>query len=277
MAVLYIVATPIGNLEDITLRALRVLREVGLIAAEDTRTTRKLLNRYDITTPLTSYHEHNRAAKIPILMEALETKDVALVSEAGMPVISDPGRELVLEAISAGVPIVPILGASAVTSSLAISGLPAGEFLFLGFLPRRKGERRDLLESLVEQPYTIVLFEAPHRLQGSLEDVLAVLGDRDIAVCRELTKVHEEVFRDTVSQALAHFSNPRGEFTLVIGGAPPSKAVRDPAKDIEQARDELGRLKSQGLKAREAVALVARALGLPRRDVYKLWLDIGPR
>jgi len=200
MAVLYIVATPIGNLEDITLRALRVLREVGLIAAEDTRTTRKLLNRYDITTPLTSYHEHNRAAKIPILMEALETKDVALVSEAGMPGISDPGYELILEAISAGVPIVPIPGASAVTSSLAISGLPAGEFLFLGFLPRRKGERRDLLESLVEQPYTIVLFEAPHRLQGSLEDVLAVLGDRDIAVCRELTKVHEEVFRDTVSR-----------------------------------------------------------------------------
>ena len=279
MAVLYIVATPIGNLEDITLRALRVLREVGLIAAEDTRTTRKLLNHYDIKTPLTSYHEHNRRAKIPLLMETLKTKDVALVSEAGMPGISDPGYELVLEAIKGGVPVVPIPGASAVTTSLAVSGLPAERFLFLGFLPRRKVERRHLLESLKTQPHTIVAFEAPHRLLSSLEDMLAVLEDRHIAVCRELTKVHEEVFRGTISHALAHFGDPqrsatpRGEFTLILTGA----SAAEVARDMDWARDELRRLKGEGIKASKAVAMVARATDSHRRDVYRLWLEIESR
>ena len=270
MPVLYIVATPIGNLEDVTLRALRVLGEVGLIAAEDTRTTRRLLSHYGIKTPLTSYHEHNRGMKIPLLMEALKTKDVALVSEAGMPGISDPGYELVLEAIQEEVRVVPLPGASAVTTALAVSGLPTEGFLYLGFLARRKGERRQLLESSRTQLHTIVAFEAPHRLLSSLGDVLAALGDRQIAVCRELTKVYEEVFRGTVSQALAHFSNPRGEFTLVIAGAPSTGQDVDP----DWASDELRRLKDQGLKAREVVALVAQASGLPRREVYRLWLGI---
>ena len=271
MTTLYIVATPIGNLEDISLRALRVLREVGLIAAEDTRTTRKLLNRYDIKQTLTSYNEHNRAAKIPKLMETLKTKSVALVSEAGTPEISDPGYELVLEAIKSGVPVVPIPGPSAVVASLAASGLPPGGFMFLGFLPRRKGQRRRLLDSLRSQTYTLVAFEAPHRLHASLQEILEALGDRDIAVCRELTKVHEEIFHGNVAQALAHFSEPRGEFTLVIGGA----GEEEVGGDVEWAKEELRRLKLQGLKAKEAVPVVSRAAGVPRREVYRLWLEIG--
>ena len=269
MGVLYIVATPIGNLEDITLRALRVLREVDLIAAEDTRTTRKLLNHYDIKAHLTSYHEHNRQVKIPILMQALETKDIALVSEAGMPGISDPGYELVLEAANAGVSVVPIPGASALTASLAVSGRSPGTVLFLGFLPRSKKERWRTLEPLKSQPYTIVAFESPHRLHSSLEDVVKVLGDRDVTVCRELTKVHEEVFRGKVSQAMSHFTEPRGEFTLVIGGGRPAENTGD----FDKARAELRSLKDRGVKAKEAVALVAGAYDIPRRDAYRLWIE----
>ena len=272
MGVLYVVATPIGNLEDITLRALRVLGEVGLIAAEDTRTTRKLLTHYRIKTPLTSYHEHNRAAKIPHIMKALETKDVALVSDAGMPGISDPGYELVTEAIKEGIRVVPVPGPSAVIAALAVSGLPAEGFLFLGFLPRRRGDRRKLLESLKLQPFTMIAFEAPHRLAGSLEDLLAVLGDRRIAICREITKVHEEVFRGEVSQAIAHFSQYRGEFTLVISGAGPEAAAA--VVDTDWVREELRKLKGNGLGAKDSVAQVTQASGLPRRDVYRLWLEV---
>ena len=271
MGTLYVVATPIGNLEDITLRALRVLGEVDLIAAEDTRTTRKLLTKYDIKTPLTSYHEHNRGIKVGRLLEALETKDVALVSEAGMPGISDPGRELVLAVSGAGVNVVPVPGASALTTCLAASGLPANGTLFLGFLPRRKGDRRRLLEQLKPQPHTLVAFEAPHRLRSSLGDVLEVLGDRDIVACRELTKVHEEIFRGSVSQALSHFMEPRGQFTLAISGASSLPAPRDP----DWARQELKRLKGEGFRAREAVATVAQEAGIPRREAYTLWLAIG--
>lgn len=195
MGTLYIVATPIGNLEDVTLRALRVLREARLIAAEDTRTTRKLLAHFDIHTPLTSFHDANAVRKLPGVMEALGQGDVALVSEAGMPLVSDPGYQLVTEALAQGIPMVVLPGASAVTTALAVSGLPAGQFLFLGFLPRKQGGRRDLLEALTREPRTMVAFEAPHRLRRALQDILTVLGDRHIAVCRELTKLHEEVFR----------------------------------------------------------------------------------
>ena len=272
MGVLYVVATPIGHLEDVTLRALRVLREVGLIAAEDTRTTRKLLTRYDIKTPITSYNDHNMSTKIPNLIRALETQDVALVSEAGMPGVSDPGRELVVEADASGFPVVPVPGPSALTASLAISGMLAEGALYLGFLPRRKDKRRRLLDSIRTQTGIVVCFESPHRLRASLEDVLAVLGDRDITVCRELTKVYEEVYRGNVSQALAHFLEPRGEFTLVMAGAP-AQAI-DRGRDLEWAGDELRRLKGQGLKAREAVAAVSKTSGVPRREVYGLWLGI---
>jgi 16S rRNA (cytidine1402-2'-O)-methyltransferase len=218
MPVLYIIATPIGNLEDISLRALRLLREVKLIAAEDTRTTRRLLNAYNIKTPLTSYHEHSERAKLDYLLNYLEKEDMALVSEAGMPGLSDPGYELIVAAIERGIPVVPIPGASAVITALVVSGLPTDQFLYVGFLPRRKGQRQRLLSSIIEEPRTIVAFETPHRLREALSDIEEILGDRRISVCRELTKIHEEIFRGRVSQAKEHFVEPRGEFSLVIEG-----------------------------------------------------------
>jgi 16S rRNA (cytidine1402-2'-O)-methyltransferase len=218
MPVLYIIATPIGNLEDISLRALRILREVKLIAAEDTRTTRRLLTAYSIKTPLTSYHEHSKKAKLDYLLDFLEEEDLALVSEAGMPGLSDPGYELIVAAIERGISVVPIPGASAVITALVVSGLPTDQFLYLGFLPRRKGQRQRLLSSIVDEPRTIVAFETPHRLRKALSDIEEILGNRRISICRELTKVHEEIFRGRVSQAREHFTEPRGEFSLVIEG-----------------------------------------------------------
>jgi 16S rRNA (cytidine1402-2'-O)-methyltransferase len=218
MSVLYVIATPIGNLEDISLRALRLLREVKLIAAEDTRTTRHLLNAYNIKTPLTSYHEHSKRAKLDYLLDYLEKEDLALVSEAGMPGLSDPGYELIVAAIERGISVVPIPGASAVITALVVSGLPTDQFLYVGFLPRRKGQRQRLLSSIVDEPRTIVAFETPHRIRETLSDIEEILGDRRLSVCRELTKVHEEIFRGRVSQAREHFAEPRGEFSLVIEG-----------------------------------------------------------
>ncbi len=218
MPVLYVIATPIGNLEDISLRALRLLREVQLIAAEDTRTTRRLLNTYNIKTPLTSYHEHSKRAKLDYLLDYLEKEDLALVSEAGMPGLSDPGYELIVAAIERGISVVPIPGASAVITALVVSGLPTDQFFYVGFLPRRKGQRQRLLSSIVDEPRTIVAFETPHRLGDALNDIEEILGDRRLSVCRELTKVHEEIFRGRVSQAREHFVEPRGEFSLVIEG-----------------------------------------------------------
>jgi 16S rRNA (cytidine1402-2'-O)-methyltransferase len=218
MSILYVVATPIGNLEDISLRALRILGEVKLIAAEDTRKTRRLLSAYDIRTPLTSYHEHSNEAKLDYLLEYLENEDLALVSEAGMPGLSDPGYELIVAAIGAGVSVVPVPGASAVITALVVSGLPTDQFLYVGFLPRRKGQRRSLLSSIADERRTIVAFETPHRLIEALSDIEDVLGNRRVSVCRELTKVHEEVFRGRVSQGREHFMEPRGEFSLVIEG-----------------------------------------------------------
>jgi 16S rRNA (cytidine1402-2'-O)-methyltransferase len=271
MPTLYLVATPIGNLEDVTLRALRVLREVSLIAAEDTRTTRKLLAHYQIKAPLTSYNDHNKATKIPYLVDALQRRDVALVSEAGMPAVSDPGYDLVAAAAGAGFPVLAVPGASAVVTALAVSGLPTRQFTYLGFLPRRKGERRRLLSTLTDTAHTIVAFESPHRLLASLADLLAVLGDRRIAVCRELTKLHEEVFRGRISEAIDHFPQPRGEFTLVLEGASRPSAPQVPTDAVRQ---ELHRLRAQGLAARQAVRQVAQQFGLPHRQVYRLWLDL---
>jgi len=218
MPVLYVVATPIGNLEDISLRALRLLREVKLIAAEDTRTTRHLLNAYNIKTPLTSYHEHSKRAKLDYLLDYLKKEDLALVSEAGMPGLSDPGYKLIVAAIERGIPVVPIPGASAVITALVVSGLPTDQFLYVGFLPRRKGQRQRLLNSIADEPRTIVAFETPHRLREALSDIEEILGDRRLSVCRELTKVHEEIFRGRVSQAREYLTEPRGEFSLVIEG-----------------------------------------------------------
>ncbi len=273
MGTLFLVATPIGNLEDVTLRALNVLRAVSLVAAEDTRTARNLLSHYDIHARLLSYNEHNMRERTPRLLRTLETGDVALVSEAGMPGVSDPGYELTVAALAAGHEVSPIPGASASVSAVAASGLPSRQFTFVGFLPRRSVERRRLFESLASERRTFVAFESPRRLRRALEDIRAALGERRIAVCRELTKLHEEIFRGTLSEAIEHFAEPRGEFTLVIEGAPEAAAE---ASD-DDLRAELRRLRTLGASARDAAAEVARRTGVPRRRVYALSLEIeGP-
>jgi 16S rRNA (cytidine1402-2'-O)-methyltransferase len=266
---LYIVATPIGNLEDITFRAIRVLKAARLIAAEDTRTTRKLLTHYEIHTPLTSYHDHNRVQKIPAIISALEDGDVALVSDAGTPGISDPGLELVQATIDMGIPVVSLPGPSAVVTALAASGIPADHFLFLGFLPRKKSEKHRLLQSVSRLSHAIVIFEAPHRLQRTLTDLYAVLGNRPMAVVREATKLYEEVFRGTVSQCLEHFAMPRGEFTLVISGSP-----KLDAPSPMEAEEILRSLLQQGVSSREAREQTADETGLARRAIYQMWLRL---
>ncbi len=267
MGTLYLVATPIGNLEDVTLRALRVLKEVSLIAAEDTRRARLLLAHYGISTPVTSYFEGNWRRKTVYILRQLEEGDVALISEAGMPGLSDPGYELVRAVLERGFPVTAIPGPTALVTALVLSGLPTDRFLYLGFLPRRASGRRALLEEVAGVRWTLVAFEAPHRLLESLADIEAVLGDRPVAVCRELTKVHEEVWRGTVRSARAYFAErePRGEFTLVIGGAPGEKRW-DEAR-VRAALEE--RLRGGASPAR-AVREVAALSGWPRREVYEL-------
>jgi len=266
---LYLVATPIGNLEDISLRAIRVLREVSLIAAEDTRTTRRLLSHLQIATPLTSYFEHNKLTKLDSILATAAEKDVALVSEAGMPGISDPGYELVREAAKRGIRVVPIPGPSAFVLALAVSGLPTDRFVYLGFLPRRAAARRQTLNEVRGCRPTLVAYEAPHRLRECLEDALLVLGDRPAAVCRELTKLHEETVRGTLSELLSHFRahEPRGEITIVIGGEP---APHTTEWDEQEVKRRLAEAEGRGLSPRDAVSLVAEELQLPRRLVYRL-------
>ena len=271
MPTLYVVATPIGNLEDISLRALRTLREVKLIAAEDTRKTKRLLTTYDIKTPMTSYHQHNKWTKLDYILSCLEGGDVALVSEAGTPGMSDPGYELIVAASQRGIPVVPIPGPSVVITALTISGLATEKFTYLGFLPRRAAGRRRLLETVVNEYGTIVVLESPHRLLASLKDILLVLGDRRIAVCRELTKVYEEVFRGRISQAIEHFTEPRGEFTLVIEG---KKEKNKPllTEDIER---QLHQMHLSGVTAKEAIARVAGETGLSKKELYQAWLKLA--
>jgi 16S rRNA (cytidine1402-2'-O)-methyltransferase len=269
MGTLYLVSTPIGNLEDITLRALRVLRAVPLIAAEDTRTTRKLLSHYDIHTPLTSYNEHNRRAKTPHLLEALAQGDLALVSEAGTPAISDPGQHLVAAAWEAGFRVVPVPGPSVLTAALSVSGLSTRRFLYLGFLPRQAGAIRRLLRSVRDRAETLVAFEAPHRLRATLAILREELGDRRAAFCRELTKVHEEVFRGCLSEAAEHFSEPRGEFTLIVEGRSEEVPAGEVPADLPV---EIQRLRAAGIPTREALAALSARFGLPRRRLYRLWL-----
>jgi 16S rRNA (cytidine1402-2'-O)-methyltransferase len=223
LGTLYIVATPIGNLEDITLRALRVLKEVPLVAAEDTRVTRTLFRAHDIHTPLASFHEFTSPTRRGRLVERLEDGDVALVTDAGTPAISDPGFPLIRDALSAGHQVVPIPGASSVMAALVASGLPTHAFCFAGFLPRTSATRRKFFAAYAESETTLVVLESPHRVLAALKDLIATLGpERPIAVARELTKKFEEVFRGTAAEALTHFETqaPRGEFTLVIGGRP---------------------------------------------------------
>ncbi len=272
MGTLYVVGTPIGNLEDITLRALRVLRECALIAAEDTRRTRILLEHYGIHTPMISYFEHNEPVRIPQILKALTRGDVALVSEAGMPGLSDPGYTLIRAALAQGFPVVPIPGPSAPVTALVASGLPTDRFVFLGFLPRRSGERRRLLATVASFPWTLVAFEAPHRLRKSLQDILEVLGDRPMAVARELTKIHEEIRRGTVREILEHFTQvePRGEFTLVIAGMPEETEQWEE----EEVRNRLQELLAAGMSPAQAARELARISGWPRQAIYRMALAI---
>ncbi len=273
MPTLYVVATPIGNLEDVSARALRVLAEVAVIASEDTRTTRKLLTHFGIHTRLLSFQEHNAAARIPQLLRTLAGHDVALVTEAGTPAVSDPGASLVAAASAQGATVVPVPGPSAVTAAVSVSGFSGDRFRFIGWPPRRAADRRRLFESLAAEPDTLVALESPRRVLATLAAMQAAWGERRVAVCRELTKLHEEVFHGTLQDALDRFTEPRGEFTLVVEGAPaPGPVASEEA--AEEARRQLARLHAEGLSARDAVASVVRATGLPRRAVYALWLHL---
>jgi 16S rRNA (cytidine1402-2'-O)-methyltransferase len=268
---LYLVATPIGNLEDITYRAVRVLGEVDAIACEDTRETRKLLDRYGIRKPTISYHEHNeaeRAAELAARMLAGER--VALVSDAGMPLVSDPGYRLVRAAIESGIRIEPIPGASAALTALAASGLPTDVFRFGGFLPPKTGQRERLLQELENEPATLIFYEAPHRILEALETIESVLGPRPVVVARELTKLHEEILRGTAAQihaVLAARAAIKGEMTLLIGKATAPKAEQGPVKD---AVEELVRA---GAERMQAIKQVARRRGLSKHEVYEQLLD----
>ena len=266
---LYVVATPIGNLEDLTPRAARVLREVVLIAAEDTRQTRKLLSHLGLSTRTISYNQHNARQRTPTLLNVLREGDAALVTDAGAPAVSDPGAGLVAEAAAAGFTVVSVPGPSAVTAALAVAGFPADAFHFLGFLPRASRARRGALAGASSLRSTLVLFEAPHRLLATLTDIAETLGDRRVAVCREMTKVHEEVFRGSVREASAYFDNPRGEFTLVIEGAP--GASLHEASTVEDIAEAMAAARASGLSRPDAAALVSRQLEVPRRVAYAAW------
>jgi 16S rRNA (cytidine1402-2'-O)-methyltransferase len=266
---LYLVATPIGNLEDITLRALRVLREVDWIACEDTRQTRKLLDHFGISTKLVSYHEHNEAARAAELVKQIEAgSSGALVSDAGTPLISDPGYRVVAAAISSGIAVVPIPGASAALAALAGSGLGTDAFHFRGFLPPRSAARRKAFESLKDADCTLIFYEAPHRILEALEDIEAVLGSRPVVVARELTKIHEEFLRGTASEIrlqLAARPSVKGEITLLIGRA----SAEDKPADLSSAEDEVRQLEQTGLSRMDAIKRVARTRGIPKRDLYR--------
>ena len=271
---LYVVATPIGNLDDITLRALAVLREVSLIACEDTRQTRKLLNRHSLRTPTVSFHRFNEERAVPGMLRKLGAgMDLALVTDGGTPSISDPGFSLVRACREAGIPVVPVPGPSALLAALVGSGLPADRFSFFGFLPHRSGERRRFLDSLRERRETLVFFDSPRRVAGSLEEMAQILGDRPAAVCREMTKVHEEFRTGTLAALAVQLKGGavRGEVTLVVGGAaPPGSRSAGP----ETLRAEVEReVRDHGVSRRDAARAVALRRGIPRKEVYRSLKD----
>lgn len=273
---LYLCGTPIGNLEDMTFRAIRILKEADLIAAEDTRQTQKLLNHYEIQTSLTSYHEHNKKTKGEYLLGLLlEGKKIALVSDAGMPGISDPGSDLVQLAVAEGIKVIPVPGAVAAITGLVASGLPTQSFVFEGFLSRVPKKRRNRLRELLKETRTIIFYEAPHRLDKALTDILEIWGNRQVVVARELTKKHEEIWRGDLVQALEYFGEgkARGEITLIVQGI----------SEVEKERREEERLPlekqveflvGQGLDKKEAIKEVAKNNGISKREVYQIILQI---
>jgi 16S rRNA (cytidine1402-2'-O)-methyltransferase len=273
---LYVVGTPIGNLEDMTFRAISVLQNVDLIAAEDTRHTGKLLHHFQIKTPQISHHEHNRATRIPELIDKLQQgKSIALVTDAGMPCVSDPGYELVKACAAANLPIVPIPGVTAVVTALAASGLPSDRFTFEGFLPAKEKDRRNALMQLQTESRTMIFYESPHRLRESLVTILETLGEtREITIARELTKMHEEFWRGTVSDAVAAYQTrePKGEYTIVIAGATPIVTTTS----SEDIRIALKDLLAQGISPSQASKQLAQELGMSKRDIYQISLELMP-
>lgn len=270
MGTLYIVATPIGNLEDMTYRAVRILNEVQLIAAEDTRTSRVLTNHFEIETPMTSYHEHNKLNKLDNILSHLNTGDIALISDAGTPGISDPGYELVHEAIKRGYPVVPIPGANAAITALVASGLATDSFTYIGFLPKKQNARQDILHALKNEKRTIIAYESPHRVADTLGQVASILGaDRQVCVARELTKKFEEFWRGTAKEAVQHFSNenPKGEVTLLIEGA---VDAGDWNKSTVLAA--LDSKLDEGMSLSQASKEVAALSGWKKRAIYELGL-----
>jgi 16S rRNA (cytidine1402-2'-O)-methyltransferase len=275
IGILYLVATPIGNLEDITLRALRVLKEVDLIAAEDTRHTQHLLTHYGIKTPLTSYHEHNERRKAQFLVERLQSgNSVALVTDAGTPAISDPGYRLVTAAIAAEIPVTPIPGPSAVTAVLAASGLPTDRFGFEGFLPAAKSDRRDRLHALKDDTRSLVFYEAPHRLKECLRDICEILGDREVVLAREVTKIHEEFRRGLASEQLGKLANQevRGEITLVVRGAADQPQVSEATLEAE-----IRRLRAAGMHVKAIAESLGERYGYSKKSIYRLALELDKR
>ncbi|MCZ6539318.1 MAG: 16S rRNA (cytidine(1402)-2'-O)-methyltransferase [Chloroflexi bacterium] len=270
MSTLYVVATTIGNLSDLSERARELLSFVPNVAAEDTRVTRKLLNHINASPRLESLHEHTSPGRLKSIVANLESGDMALVTDAGTPGISDPGAALVREAIAAGHDVVPLPGPSAVVTALSVTGWTFSRFLFLGFLPRRQNDRISTLKSVAAEPGPIVLYESPHRVAAALDDFNEVFPDRQLVICRELTKLYEEIFRGTASEAVSHFAEPRGEFVIVIQGVgeQPEEAISDDII-VESLRD----LGSQGLKGRSLVDRTVELTGAPKNRVYRLSLN----
>jgi len=271
---LYLVATPIGNLEDITYRAVRTLSEVDLIAAEDTRHSLQLLNHLGIRKPLISYHDNNRISRAEELVNKLKNgQNIALISDAGMPGISDPGEELVALAVSQGITVTAVPGCSASLTALVLSGLPTGRFAFEGFLPQKHNDRIKFLESIKYEDRTIIFFEGPHRVRKMLEDIFTVFGDRRCSILRELTKIHEEAIRGTVSDAIAHFTEeePKGEFVIVVEGSK-KNAPDNPKPDVLclSVEDHVKHYMTLGYERMEAMKLVAKDRGLSKRDIYRM-------
>jgi len=272
---LYVVGTPIGNLEDMTFRGVRILQTVDLIAAEDTRHTGKLLQHFQIKTPLVSYHDHNRSSRLPELLEQLRHgKAIALVTDAGVPGISDPGYELVKGCVEAGLAVVPIPGASAVITALSAAGLPTDRFVFEGFLPAKVHARREHLEFLRTESRTLIFYASPHRLRETLQDFAEIFGsERQIVLARELTKFYEEFWRGTIAEAISHYSvrEPQGEYTLVVAGNPPEL----PQFSEMELKAELQKLISQGVSRSQASRQLAKTTSLNRRQLYQLALEVA--
>ena len=276
--ILYLVATPIGNLEDMTYRAVRILQEADEIAAEDTRNSRKLLTHFDIHTPMTSYHEFNKYDKAEVLIgQLLSGSSVALITDAGTPGISDPGEVLVQKCYEAGVPVVPVPGACAAVNALVASGQATRRFAFEAFLPADKKERRKVLEELKRETRTIVLYEAPHRLVKTLEELTELLGDRPVTLCKELTKKHETFRKTTLAQAVKAFAEeePRGEYVLVIAGKSEEECREEVKARFEGLSiiDHMKQFLAGGMDEKSAMKAVAAERGIPKREVYQAWLE----